>query len=47
MDELRKTVTAEEMAHAREALKPKPKAKKGPPKKEKEKEKSAAVDMQH
>jgi hypothetical protein len=27
MEELRKTVTAEEIAHAREALKPKPKRK--------------------
>ena len=33
MEELRQTVTAEEIAHAREALKPKPK-KKRPPKKE-------------
>jgi heterodisulfide reductase subunit A len=30
MEELRKTVTPEEIAHAREALKPKPKPKKGP-----------------
>jgi heterodisulfide reductase subunit A len=36
MEELRKTVTPEEIAHAREALKPKPKKKKKPPKKKAE-----------
>jgi heterodisulfide reductase subunit A len=43
MEALRKSVTLEEIAHAREALKPKPKAKKAPPK-EKAKEKSATVN---